>query len=155
MAAKKQTPPGKELINFARLQDYIGYRARQAQSAIFRDFTGITDAVGLSPGEFSLLTLIGANPGINQVTLVSLHNLDKSTLSLAIRDLKRRNLIESRRQTEDGRYFALYLTKLGSQRQRQATALVEGQERRMDKMLKPGEREILLDLLKRISKAFD
>lgn len=155
MANKKQSLSGKEPVNFARLQDYIGYRARQAQSAIFRDFAAITETVGLSPGEFSLLTLIGANPGINQITLVSLHNLDKSTLSLAIRDLKRRGLIESRRQTEDGRYFALHLTKLGSQRLRQATALVEGQEQRMDRMLKPGEREVLLDLLKRISKAFD
>jgi DNA-binding MarR family transcriptional regulator len=153
MTETKRKALRNDEVNFAHLKDYIGYRTRQAQLAVFRDFGAISEKVGLSPGEFSLLTLIGANPGINQITLAALHNLDKSTLSLAIRDLKRLDLIESRRQAEDGRYYALHLTRLGSQRLRQATQLVEGQERRMEKALHPGEREHLLDMLARISKA--
>ncbi|CAA6606307.1 putative transcriptional regulatory protein for hcr operon [Rhodospirillaceae bacterium LM-1] len=155
MTAKKPLTDSLSAVNFAGLRDYIGYTTRQAQSAIFRDFTKITEEVGLTPGEFSLLTLIGANPGINQITLAALHGLDKSTLSLAIRDLKRQDLIESRRQIEDGRYYALHLTRQGEQRLRRTTQLVEEQERRMDKVLAPGERKLLIGLMKRISKAFD
>jgi DNA-binding MarR family transcriptional regulator len=146
--------PGKA-VDFAALKSYVGYRTRQAQLAIFRDFAGITAETGLSPGQFSLLTLIGSNPGINQITLAALHNLDKSTLSLAIRALKRQDLIESRRQPEDGRFYALHLTRAGSALVKRATQLVERQERRMEKALKPGERAQLIDMLKRITRALE
>ena len=38
---------------------------------------------------------------------------------------------------------------------RRVTRRVEKQEQTMDAVLKPGERELLLDLLDRVSRAFD
>lgn len=155
MTSRRNRTNKKEEIDFAKLRGYIGYCTRQAQLSIFRDFGNITQEIGLSPGEFSLLTLIDANPGINLITLAALHNLDKSTLSLAIRKLRRQGLMESQRQPDDGRYFALHLTLEGKRRLKRATQLVEDQEQRMEKALKPGERKQLLDLLARISKALE
>ncbi|MBF0356119.1 MAG: MarR family transcriptional regulator [Alphaproteobacteria bacterium] len=155
MARGRKPPTQADPVDFAGLRSYIGYMARQAQTAVFRDFARITEETGLTPGEFSLLTLIGANPGINQITLVTLHNLDKSTLSLAIRDLMRQELIERKKDSRDGRYYALRLTRQGALQLEKATALVEEQERKMDATLKAGERAQLLDMLRRLSKAFD
>lgn len=148
---------GKELasVDFGRLPEYIGYQVRQAQSAVFRDISRSIKAIGVTPGEFSLLTMLEANPGINSVTLARIYQLDKATLSLSIKGLARRGLISSARDSNDRRYFSLRLTPEGRTVLRRVTRRVEKQEQAMDAVLKPGERELLLDLLDRVSRAFD
>ena len=142
-------------IDFGKLPGYLGYQVRQAQAAIFRDFAQTMKDVGLTPGEFSLLTMVEANPGINQITLARVYRLDKSTLSYSVNGLKRRGLLSVTRSRDDRRYYGLHLTPAGRETLREATLRVEKQERSMDAVLAPGEREALLDLLKRVSRAFD
>ena len=148
---------GKELarVDFGRLPEYIGYQVRQAQSAVFRDISRSIREIGVTPGEFSLLTLLEANPGINSITLARIYQLDKATLSLSVKGLVRRGLISSARDPDDGRYFSLRLTPEGRAVLRRVTRRVEKQEQAMDAVLKPGERELLLDMLNRVSRAFD
>ncbi len=144
-----------EGVDFGRLPGYIGYQMRQAQAAIFRDFGRIMQDVGITPGEFSLLAMVNANPGINQITLARVYRLDKSTLSYSVNGLKRRRLLRVTRSQQDRRYYGLHLTDAGREVLERATARVEAQERKMDTALAPGEREVLLDLLRRIAAAFD
>jgi len=148
---------GQELaeVDFGRLPGYIGYQLRQAQSAVFRDLSGTLREAGATPGEFSLLTMVKANPGINSITLTRIYQLDKATLSLSIKKLAKRGLISSTRHANDRRYYALELTDKGRALLQAVTRRIERQERSMDTVLKPGERERLLNLLKRISRAFD
>ena len=77
--------PKEELpqINFGRLTGYIGYQVRLAQSAIFRDLSRAIRGLRVTPGEFSLLTVLEANPGVNSVTLVRVYKLDTTPLSLS------------------------------------------------------------------------
>lgn len=142
-------------VNLGKLPGYLGYQVRQAQTAVFRDFTGTDSDLGVSPGEFSLLTLIQKNPGIHQKTLVQVYRLDKSTLSNSISDLKRRKLVRRVRDENDRRFFGLWLTGFGNAVLARVTERIEMQEHRMDSVLAPGEREHLLDLLRRISSALD
>ena len=142
-------------VNFGRLPEYLGYQVRQAQAAVFRDFARLMKDVGVTPGEFSLLTMLDANPGINQITLARVYQLDKSTLSYAINGLKKRRLIRRMRDRADKRYYTLWLTDVGREVLTRATERVEEQEREMDAVLRPGERVQLLDQLKRIAGAFD
>src|SRR3989338_4458478 len=126
-------PPKSESprLSFGRLTGYIGYRVRLAQSAIFRDLSRSLRGLGVTPGEFSLLTVLGANPRVNSVTL-----------------------IRATRSDDDRRYYALHLTAEGRQLLRRVTGQIEKQERAMDAVLRPGERERLLQLLGRIAGAF-
>ena len=64
-----------------------------AQIASFQAFAREVGEVDLPPGRFALLTLIGRNPGISQTVLSRAAGRDKSTLTPALRDLKRRGLI--------------------------------------------------------------
>lgn len=148
---------GQELaeVDFGRLPGYIGYQLRQAQSAVFRDIARTLRESGVTPGEFSLLTMLKANPGINSITLTRIYQLDKATLSLSINRLAKRGLISSTRHANDRRYYALELTSEGRVLLQVVTRHIERQERTMDAALKPGERARLLDLLQRISRAFD
>lgn len=153
----KAPKTGQELadVDFGKLPGYIGYQVRQAQSAVFRDLSRNLRDTGVTPGEFSLLTLLRANPGINSITLTRIYQLDKATLSLSIKGLMGRGLISSTRHANDRRYYALELTPAGRALLQGVTRHIERQERTMDAVLRPGERERLLDLLQRISRAFD
>jgi DNA-binding MarR family transcriptional regulator len=157
MKSATKSKVGRELadVDFGRLPSYIGYQLRQAQSAMFRDISRTLRETGVTPGEFSLLTMLRANPGINSITLTRIYQLDKATLSLSIKGLAKRGLISSTRHANDRRYYALELTGDGRVLLRGVTRRIEQQERAMDAVLKPGERARLLDLLQRISRAFD
>ena len=156
----KATGPEKEgyelaAVDFGKLPGYIGYQVRQAQSAVFRDLARTLRSTGVTPGEFSLLTMLEANPGINSITLTRIYQLDKATLSLSIKGLVRRGYISSTRNANDRRYYSLQLTQAGRAVLRRVTRRVEKQERTMDAALGPGERRLLLDLLVRIARTFD
>ena len=71
--------------------------SRQAQTAVFRDLSGSLRATGVTPGEFSLLAMLRANPDINSITLAT-HQLDKATLSLSIEARQRGLPLEPRRR---------------------------------------------------------
>lgn len=145
----------EDAVDLGKLPGYLGYQVRQAQAAVFRNFAHIMNDVGVTPGEFSLLTLVRANPGIHQISLVRVYQLDKSTLSNSIKDLKNRKLIRRVRDRNDRRYYGLWLTDFGAAVLERATVRAEEQERAMDGVLGNGEREQLLDLLFRIAHAFD
>ena len=152
MTRNKATPSS---VDFGRLAGYVGYQVRQAQAAVFRDFASITADTGLTPGEFSLLSMVAANPGISQTSLARIHQLDKSTLSNSVNDLDRRGLVRRSRSPTDQRLNALHLTPAGETALDRAGDGVARQERAMEAVLEPGERERLLDMLKRIARAFD
>ncbi len=139
-------------VDLAKLPRYLGYQVRQAQTAIFRDIEEKMRIIGVTPSEFGLLTLIKANPGIHQKTLTRLYGLDKSTLSYSINRLAGRKWISRKKNSKDGRYYGLWLTREGREKARLATRHIEAQEDLMDTVLKKGERERLLDMLVRISR---
>ena len=122
---------------------------------MFRNFALIMADVGVTPGEFSLLALVRQNPGIHQISLVRVYHLDKSTLSNSVKDLKNRELLKLVRDQNDRRYFGLWLTGHGESVLDRATIRAEEQEQVMDSVLAPGERDLLLNMLARIARAFD
>jgi DNA-binding MarR family transcriptional regulator len=144
-----------DTVDFGKLPGYIGYQMRQAQSAIFRDISRAIKDLGVTPGEFSLLAMLRANPGLNSITLARIYQLDKATLSISLKRLVKRGLIQSARSADDRRYVSLRLTGAGRKVLERVTRRIERQERAMDAVLKPGERELILELLARISGAFN
>lgn len=145
---------GGRSVAFGRLPTYVGYQIRQAQTSIFRDLQASLARHKVTPGEFGLLSLIDANPGISQVDLATVYGLDKSTLSLAVSRVAKRGLVERRRSSDDGRYYTLWLSPPGRRLLRRLRAHVEAQEQAMDAVLRDGERAQLLDMLRRISGVF-
>ena len=150
-AARKPRPD----IDFGKLPGYIGYQLRQAQAAVFRDLSRSLRTTGVTPGEFSLLAMLKANPDIHSITLARTYQLDKATLSLSIKGLLKRGLISSTRSASDRRYYSLRLTPAGRELLRRVTRRIENQERAMDAVLAPGDRAQLIELLMRISQAFE
>ena len=145
---------GSEPIQLAQLPTYLGYQIRQAQIAVFRDLSSSMKDIKLSPGEFSLLTLVNHNSGVSQIALANVYDLDKSTLSHAVKGMVKRGLIIKRRSKDDRRYYGLKLSHSGRVLLDKVTNIVENQEKTMDSILSPREKEQLLGNLIRISKVF-
>lgn len=150
---KKSNGADTPAVSFGKLPNLLGYNIRRAQASVFHQFGRITKATGVTPGEFSFLSMVEANPGVNQITLARVYKLDKATLSLAVKNLTKRKLIRSTRSREDGRRLAINLTQLGRHTLRRVERLVDAQERMMDAALKPGERQRVIEILSRITKA--
>ncbi|MEZ5787656.1 MAG: MarR family transcriptional regulator [Xanthobacteraceae bacterium] len=109
----------------------------------------------ITPGEYGLLAMVDANPGISQIDLAAVHKLDKSTLSLAVTRLAKRGLIRRARSPDDDRANRLFLRKAGVRLLGRMRERIEAQERAMDTVLRPGERQLMLDALQRISRVFE
>lgn len=151
MRNTKTISKGSESVQLAQLPTYLGYQIRQAQIAVFRDLSSSMKHIRLSPGEFSLLTLVKNNPGVSQIALANVYDLDKSTLSHAVKGMVERGLIIKSRSKDDRRYNGLKLSPSGRVLLDKVTSIIETQERTMDSILTPREKEQLLDSLIRIS----
>ena len=148
--------PGDEGdVSFGGLNDYLGYKLRQAQAASFRHLDRLGGKWALSPGRFSLLTVIGANPGVTATEIARAFGLDKSTLSPVLDLMVKARLVGRSRSKLDGRAYALFLTAAGRRVVAERRAQIEAQEALMSGCLNAAEREQMMALLDRLIAALD
>lgn len=91
----------------------IGYRLRRAQVGVFQQFMARFAEFGLTPAEYSVLTLIGANPGSKQTQIGEALGIKRANFVTLINALEARGLTERRQPTGDRRANALFLTEAG------------------------------------------
>ena len=140
-------------IALGLLPTYVGYNLRRAQAASFRHLEHLARDLNLTPGQFSLLSLLACNPGISQKAVSQVTGVDTSTMSPALESLARRGLVIRARAVHDRRSYALSLSPAGEETLSAMRRKVERQEQVMAKALDPGEREHLLTMLERITAA--
>jgi len=139
-----------EEIDFTQLSGLLGYQLRQAQTASFRDLAGPLRELKVTPGEFSLMTIVQANPQIRQIDLVQIYKLDKSTMSVAVSRLVQRGLVAQHKLPDDRRFHGLSLTGAGEEVLKTATEIVQDQERRMAAAVGDADWQTAMEALRRI-----
>jgi DNA-binding MarR family transcriptional regulator len=132
------------------LEALVGYHLRRAQIAVFLDFAAAMGALRLTPGQFGVLALIQANPGMSQSALGLAMGVDRSTVVTVIDRLEGRGLVRRDPSTVDGRRYALRLSPLGQRRFAEALKRVWRHERRVARRLSARERKALVGLLRRV-----
>ena len=68
---------------------------------------------GVTPHRFSVLEVIGRNPGLQQMQLAEALALTRPATTLALDFWEERGCVERRRLAEDRRSFGVYATSLG------------------------------------------
>jgi DNA-binding MarR family transcriptional regulator len=139
-----------EGIDYGPLAQWLGFHLRMAQIASFQAFAREVGEVDLPPGRFALLTLIGRNPGISQTVLSRAAGRDKSTLTPALRDLKRRGLIARQRLESDRRSYHLTLTPEGEAMLTRLAVCAARHDRNLDRIVGPRDKPRLLRILRKI-----
>lgn len=134
-----------------RLRDYIGYNLRRAHATVFADFEAAVGEIGVTSGQFGLLTLIDAHPGITQLELSRAVGLEKSAVNPAIERLERRGFVRRSRSATDRRTLCLELTREGESALTELDAIVARHDAKVGAGLTEEERRTLLRLLRKLA----
>ena len=148
--AKPRVATNKSAPAFGFLPDLIGYHLRRAQLAVFQDFGAAIDGADITPGQFGVLALIDANPGLSQTRLGEILGIDRSTVVGVIDKLETRGLVERAPHPKDRRAHALQLSPAGTKRFNELARRVRSHENRIARRLSAPERVLLIGLLQRI-----
>jgi DNA-binding MarR family transcriptional regulator len=114
---------------------------------IFRDFIRTMAEFRIRPAQFSVLTLIGANPGLSQALVSQTLGIERGRLVGLIDELERRKLARRARSPSDKRSHSLFLTAKGEEVLNELTALADRHERVLADKLGAEGKEALLRLL--------
>lgn len=137
-------------LDLSGLTSVVGYTLRRAQMAVFEDFIARFAALDLKPAQYSVLLVIGRNPGRKQSEIAAALGIQRPNFVAMLDELERRGLAERVRSTTDRRSHAIVLTDDGRALLDRALRVQADQERALAARLGPGGRETLVSLLTRL-----
>jgi DNA-binding MarR family transcriptional regulator len=111
--ASEEGMPGKMKINMAYLEGTIGYAIRRAQIAVFDDLYKTIGELSITPTQFSILSLIADNPGLNQADIAAALGVERPRIVPVIDSLEKRELARRITSGTDRRAREIHLTKEG------------------------------------------
>ncbi len=132
------------------LKSLVGYNARRATLTIFDVFAQRMASHGLNPVEFSILSLIGHNPGLMPSQISAELRLLPPHLTKMLVRFDARGLLIRAPLASDGRAVSLSLSAAGTQLLEQAAATVVALETEASRALTPKQRSTLIELLQKI-----
>ncbi|HWV54516.1 MarR family transcriptional regulator [Pseudorhodoplanes sp.] len=145
-APPRERKPRRD-IDLDVLDSHLGYSLRRAQVWVFQDFIRTLSVIDIRPAQYSVLVVIGANPGLSQAELADRLAIERARLVHMLDHLQRRGLTERLPSPNDRRTHALQLTKEGQRVLKRAKALAARHEARLAEKLGDGAREQMLALL--------
>lgn len=137
-------------VDSSFLRSLLGYNTRRATLKIFDIFAARTQAYGLNPVEFSVLSLIGRNPNISHGQLCAELALLPPNLTKIVQKLTRKHLIQRFRPESDKRAVYLKLTSTGQQQLNELEQVITQLERDSAANLSGQELAQLITLLQKI-----
>jgi len=130
------------------LNTHLGYFVRRLQIWIFQDFIRTLKDIDLSPAQFSVLVVIGANRGLSQAAVAATLGIERARLARLLHRLEARGLIQRLQSSADARRHALQLPAAGRALLARAEALAQRHERRLSEKLGTERHKLLLESLR-------
>jgi DNA-binding MarR family transcriptional regulator len=134
------------------LAESVGFLVRIIQLQSFQLFYRRFDGSGLSIGALTTLGAIHANPGIRHGVLADALMIKRPNFTKVINGLEEDGLIVRDETRGDKRTTALFVTKKGVRKLDTMRHAVLAHHNEMIAPLSPAERDVLLDLLRRLSR---
>jgi len=100
------------------------------------------------PAQFSVLVLIGANPGRSQAEIGKALNIERARLAKILNELEHRRWVRRRSAVNDGRSHSLFLTPGGGKKLEQMKGLADRHEQRLAARLGKERHRQLLEMLR-------
>ena len=129
------------------LAGHAGYAVRRFQIWIFQDFIRTLAAVDIRPTQYSVMTVIGANPGLSQMAVAKRLGIERARLVHLLDSLEQRDLVNRIKSATDRRSHALHLTARGRSSLAQFKRLAAEHERHVAEKIGKENREKLLQIL--------
>lgn len=130
------------------LDGHLGYFMRRAQIWVFQDFIRTLKRIDVSPAQYSVLVVTGANQGLSQTELAATLGIERARLVRLLHRLEERGLIQRLQSSADGRRHALQLTTPGRTLLARAKTLAARHEKRLHEKLGGDRHKMLLQTLR-------
>ncbi len=144
-------PTEKPGLDMGSLASSIGYHMRRAQIAIFHDIISAFAEHDIRPAQYSVLVLIGANPGLNQSEIAAALGIKRTNFVALIDSLETRGLARRSATLADRRSYALFLTDAGNALLARLQQIQRDHEARVTARIGAGNREGLIATLSSIA----
>ena len=105
---------------------------------------------GVNVTEWRIMSLLAIEPGIPASRICHVIGFDKGPVSRTLTVMQKRGLIAIRPAADDGRTHSIALTAKGRATHDKVIVAALERERRLLSCLTAGEREVLIDLLRRL-----
>jgi len=148
MAPRRETT----IAHRTDLEQHVGYMLRRAQLAVFADFIGSQSGPLTRPGQFSIMIVVGASPGLSQARVCAALEVKRANLVAAIDDLESLGLMRREASAADRRSNRLHLTPAGQRALQKALKIQAAHEARITRLLGAAGRKALLEQLAQLSK---
>jgi DNA-binding MarR family transcriptional regulator len=135
----------------AARDDGIAYLLVQLGFHVARRFGERLAPLGLEPRQFGMLTRLAANEGRSQQAIGELIGLNPTRMVFLVDELEKQGLVERRRNPDDRRSHALYLTDQGRARLSEAVRVSAGHDREIGASLTGAQRKELAALLRQVA----
>jgi DNA-binding MarR family transcriptional regulator len=112
--AGELAPWKRKPVALGDLSQLLGYRIRRAQLWVFKEISRKLASFEISPAQFSVLIVIDANPGINQLAVAQVLSIERAGLGRLADHLEARGLVTRAASSINRRYYVLYLTDAGA-----------------------------------------
>jgi DNA-binding MarR family transcriptional regulator len=132
------------------LEQHVGYLLRRAQLAVFADFSAVQSGPVTRPGQFSVLAVIGRNPGLSQSRLCETLAIKRANLVAVIDNLESLDLVRRDPSTTDRRSNRLQLTAVGERVLKRAIDDQAKHEARLTRLLGAAGRAALIRQLTKL-----
>ena len=139
-------------VSLASLNHDVAFHLRCAQEASFLAFVQRTGDYDLSPGQYSVLTIIRDNPGASQAALGEAMGRDRSTMTAMLRKLEAKGQIVRQRSATDGRIVQIYITDAGKAELRKLSWSAHAHDRLVDRIV-GADKAKLIALLSKLTQA--
>lgn len=123
-------------------------RTHQISAAVFE---GTCSNVGLTPAQYGVLTVLAAEPGLDQTRLARALAFDKVTVMRVLKGLEERGLVQRERSSLSRRQMIVSLTRAGYKLLDAAREPAERAYQRLLSPLSPAQRQQLIDLLQTLT----
>jgi DNA-binding MarR family transcriptional regulator len=137
------------------IHEMPGHLARRFQQIAVAVFLTEAEAAGydLTPVQYSALAAVGANPGIDQVTLAGMIAYDRTTITGVVDRLVQKGLVARQESSRDRRARELTISDAGRRTLRGISPAVAAAQEIMLRGLTKKEAKELLRLLQKVISA--
>lgn len=162
-SARKRNPPTppdegprvarrQVALDFGPLPDALGYALRRAQLQIFAGFHAAFDKFEIRPAQFSVLIVIGRNPGVTATAIGKALAIKPANLVPMLGDFETRGLLRREVNIGDRRSQGLYLTAEGRRFAQKLERRQRALELTIERRYGAAERRALIVMLRRLVK---
>ncbi len=139
-AASLMPPPGEGRRG---TEGYLGYLLRQASHAYRQRMEKALADLGVTPPQFTVLTMLGAYPGLSGADLARAAFVTPQTVSVILANLERAGLVGRRAHEVHGRIRPAALTDAGRDLLARARARVQALDPGLRSDLSPAEEAVV------------